>query len=87
MTQIQKGLALMDRLLEQDTAKVSVARSGCFPSFLHCHRHLQGKITNEEAKEARERITVVSPDKGLAGLQDVDMVIEVHTRVLVHFAL
>ncbi|KAI0343470.1 hypothetical protein BDW22DRAFT_1355915 [Trametopsis cervina] len=55
-TQIQKGLALMDKLLEKDVAK--------------------GKITSEEAKEARDRVTVVSPEKGLAGIRDVDMVIE-----------
>ncbi|EKM53610.1 uncharacterized protein PHACADRAFT_260050 [Phanerochaete carnosa HHB-10118-sp] len=54
--QIQKGLALMDRLLEKDVAK--------------------GKIKAEEAKEARDRVSVVPPEKGMSGLQDVDMVIE-----------
>ncbi|KAI0821166.1 3-hydroxyacyl-CoA dehydrogenase [Irpex lacteus] len=55
-SQIQKGLSLMDKLLEKDVAK--------------------GKITSEEAKEARDRVTVVGPEKGLAGVQDVDMVVE-----------
>ncbi|KAI0077193.1 hypothetical protein K474DRAFT_1596520 [Panus rudis PR-1116 ss-1] len=36
----------------------------------------KGKIQSQEAKEARERVTVVPPEKGLAGLRDVDMVIE-----------
>ncbi|KAI0688449.1 3-hydroxyacyl-CoA dehydrogenase [Cytidiella melzeri] len=54
--QIQKGLSLMDKLLEKDVGK--------------------GKISSEEAKEARERVSVVSPDKGLAGIRDVDMVVE-----------
>ncbi|GJE94649.1 3-hydroxyacyl-CoA dehydrogenase [Phanerochaete sordida] len=54
--QIQKGLALMDKLLEKDVTK--------------------GKIKAEEAKEARDRVTVVPPEKGLVGLQDVDMVVE-----------
>lgn len=54
--QLQKGLALMDKLLEKDVVK--------------------GKIKAEEAKEARDRVTVVPPEKGLVGLQDVDMVVE-----------
>ncbi|KIP08640.1 hypothetical protein PHLGIDRAFT_87836 [Phlebiopsis gigantea 11061_1 CR5-6] len=54
--QIQKGLELMDKLLEKDVAK--------------------GKIKAEEAKEARDRITVVPPVQGLSGLRDADMVIE-----------
>lgn len=41
---------------------------------------LQGKITSEEAKEARDRVTVVGPEKGLAGVQDVDMVVEVRIK-------
>ena len=36
----------------------------------------KGKITNEEAKEARDRITVVKDDVGVKGLRDVDLVIE-----------
>ncbi|PSR71703.1 hypothetical protein PHLCEN_2v12407 [Hermanssonia centrifuga] len=55
-TQIKKGLAFMDKLLEKDTAK--------------------GKITSLEGKEARDRITVISPEAGLSGMRDVDMVVE-----------
>ncbi|KAH9485652.1 3-hydroxybutyryl-CoA dehydrogenase [Psilocybe cubensis] len=36
----------------------------------------KGRLTNEEAKEARDRITVVGSEAGIKGLRDVDMVIE-----------
>jgi len=36
----------------------------------------KGKIKAEEAKEARDRLIVVPPEKGLAGFRDVDMVVE-----------
>ncbi|KAG6830438.1 hypothetical protein H0H92_000741 [Tricholoma furcatifolium] len=36
----------------------------------------KGRITSEESKEARDRITVVGNDLGLKGLRDVDMVVE-----------
>ncbi|KAJ3551619.1 hypothetical protein NM688_g4601 [Phlebia brevispora] len=73
--QIQKGLALMDKLLEKDTAKVCLAQHVSRASSIYLDK-LQGKITSEEAKEARARVTVVSPEQGLSGLRDVDMVIE-----------
>lgn len=37
----------------------------------------KGRLTNEQAKEARDRLTVVGREQGLKGLRDVDMVIEV----------
>lgn len=37
----------------------------------------KGKIQDIEAKEARDRITVIDGSKGISGLRDVDMVIEV----------
>ena len=37
----------------------------------------KGRLVDYEAKEARERITVVPHDKGMKGLRDVDMVVEV----------
>lgn len=37
----------------------------------------KGRITSEEAKEARDRVSVVGEEVGLKGLRDVDMVIEV----------
>ncbi|KAF8623390.1 hypothetical protein AX17_007428 [Amanita inopinata Kibby_2008] len=36
----------------------------------------KGRLTSEEAKEARERITVVDGSVGVKGLRDVDMVVE-----------
>ncbi|KAI0313318.1 3-hydroxyacyl-CoA dehydrogenase [Amylostereum chailletii] len=36
----------------------------------------KGKISDLDAKEARERISVIGPEKGLKGVRDVDMVIE-----------
>ena len=56
-TQIDKGLALMDKRLAKDVAK--------------------GRISQADATEARERVTVVGPEVGLKGLRDVDMVVEV----------
>ena len=37
----------------------------------------KGKISEADAKEARERVTVVPEATGLKGFKDVDMVIEV----------
>jgi hypothetical protein len=38
----------------------------------------KGKIQNAEAKDARERIIVIDPDRdGINGFRDVDMVVEV----------
>jgi len=38
---------------------------------------LKGRISAADAKEARERVTVVPEGTGLKGFKDVDMVIEV----------
>jgi 3-hydroxybutyryl-CoA dehydrogenase len=37
----------------------------------------KGKLTSEQAKEAKDRIGVVGPEQGLKGFRDVDMVVEV----------
>ena len=42
---------------------------------------MQGKISSEDAKQARDRVSVIAADKGLAGMRDVDMVIEVRLLV------
>jgi 3-hydroxybutyryl-CoA dehydrogenase len=60
--QIDRGLALADKLLTKDVAK--------------------GRITSEFAKETRELIRVVSPEEGMAGLKDVDMVVEAASESL-----
>ncbi|RDB25009.1 3-hydroxybutyryl-CoA dehydrogenase [Hypsizygus marmoreus] len=36
----------------------------------------KGRLTDEQAKEARDRISVVGGDVGIKGLRDVDMVVE-----------
>ena len=37
----------------------------------------KGRLTSEQAKEARDRVSVVGSEAGLKGLRDVDMVVEV----------
>lgn len=37
----------------------------------------KGRLVDYEAKEARDRVQVVPQEKGMAGLRDVDMVVEV----------
>jgi hypothetical protein len=37
----------------------------------------RGRLSSEESKDIRGRIQVASPEKGLDGLRDVDMVVEV----------
>lgn len=37
----------------------------------------KGRITAEQASEARERVTVVDQEKAIKGMRDVDMVVEV----------
>lgn len=37
----------------------------------------KGRLTNEQAKESRDRILVVGQEQGIKGLRDVDMVVEV----------
>jgi len=45
----------------------------------------KGKIQDAEAKEARDRITVLDYDtQGIKGFRDADMVIEVVVSTLVH---
>ena len=38
----------------------------------------KGRLTSEEAKEARDRVSVLGPEAGIKGMKEVDMVIEVH---------
>ena len=59
--QLNKGLSLVDKLLEKDVGK--------------------GRITSEEAKDARDKIRVVD---SLGDMKDVDMVVEVRFPVIFH---
>ena len=42
----------------------------------------KGRLTNEQAKEARDKISVVGSEAGIRGFRDVDMVIEVQSSLL-----
>ena len=44
----------------------------------------KGKITELDAKEARDRVSVVAPEKGVEGVKDVDMVVEVRFLCVIH---
>ena len=37
----------------------------------------KGRLSSEEAKEARDKVSVVAPEAGIKGMREVDMVIEV----------
>ena len=39
----------------------------------------KGKITEQEANDAKQRITIVPENVGINGLKDVDLVVEVST--------
>lgn len=41
----------------------------------------KGKIQEAEARDARERVSVIDQATGLRGLRDVDMVIEVRRKI------
>ena len=38
----------------------------------------KGRLSSEEAKEARDKVSVVAPEAGIKGMREVDMVIEVY---------
>lgn len=66
-------------------SKDQVSNSLSFMDKLLAKDVSKGKIQEIEAKEARERITVLDYDThGIQGFRDVDMVIEVIASVLVH---
>jgi 3-hydroxyacyl-CoA dehydrogenase len=66
-------------------SKDQVSNSLSFMDKLLAKDVSKGKIQEIEAKEARERITVLDYDtQGIQGFRDVDMVIEVIASVLVH---
>ena len=64
-------------------SKEQIASSLKFMDKLLAKDVSKGKIQNVEAKEARDRITVLDYDtQGIEGFRDVDMVIEVIAFVL-----
>lgn len=43
----------------------------------------KGRLTSEEAKEARDKVSVVAPEAGIKGMREVDMIIEVRFLYLI----
>ncbi|KIM40410.1 hypothetical protein M413DRAFT_179053 [Hebeloma cylindrosporum] len=80
--QMGTGIALVSALrakvpvLLHDRSSEQVAKGLSLVDKLLAKDVAKGRLTNEEAKEARDKITVVSPELGIKGLRDVDMVIE-----------
>ncbi len=81
--QMGTGIALVSALrakvpvLLHDRSSEQVAKGLSLVDKLLAKNVAKGRITSDEAKDARERITVVGADAGIKGLRDVDMVIEV----------
>lgn len=66
-------------------SKEQVANSLKFMDKLLAKDVSKGKIQDIEAKEARDRITVLDHDtQGIKGFRDADMVIEVVVSILIH---
>ncbi|KAF9012660.1 3-hydroxyacyl-CoA dehydrogenase [Cyathus striatus] len=63
-------------VLLHDKSSEQVARGLSLADKLLAKDVAKGRITNEEAKEARDRITVIGPEAGIKGFRDVDMVVE-----------
>ena len=81
--QMGTGIALVSALrakvpvLLHDRSSEQVSKGLLLVDKLLTKDVAKGRLTNEEAKEARDKITVVNPELGIKGLRDVDMVIEV----------
>jgi len=60
-----------------DKSTVQIEKSLSLMDKLLAKDVSKGKISEQEAKDARARITVVSGDQGINGLKDVDLVVEV----------
>ncbi|KAI0785837.1 3-hydroxyacyl-CoA dehydrogenase [Abortiporus biennis] len=63
-------------VLLHDRSEVQIKKGLAFMDKLLEKDVSKGKIKAEEAKEARDRVTVVAPEKGLEGFRDADMVVE-----------
>lgn len=64
-------------VLMLDRSPVQIQKSLSLMDKLLAKDVSKGKITEQEAKDARDRITVVSEEEGINGLKDVDLVVEV----------
>jgi len=81
--QMGTGIALVSALrakvpvLLHDRSSEQVTRGLSLVDKLLAKDVAKGRLSNEEAKEARDKITVVGSELGIKGMRDVDMVIEV----------
>ncbi|PPR00071.1 hypothetical protein CVT24_008973 [Panaeolus cyanescens] len=80
--QMGTGIALVAALrakvpvLLHDRSSEQVAKGLSLVDKLLAKDVGKGRLTSEQAKEARDRITVVGKEEGIKGLRDVDMVVE-----------
>ena len=81
--QMGTGIALVSALrarvpvLLYDRSTEQVTKGLSFMDKLLAKDVAKGRISSEEAKEARDRVSVVGPEAGIKGMREVDMVIEV----------
>ena len=60
-----------------DRSSVQIQKSLSLMDKLLAKDVAKGKLSEQEAKDARQRITVVPEEQGIEGLKDVDLVVEV----------
>ncbi|CAG7854644.1 SubName: Full=Probable 3-hydroxybutyryl-CoA dehydrogenase {ECO:0000313/EMBL:CCA76825.1} [Serendipita indica DSM 11827] len=60
-----------------DKSPVQIQKSLSLMDKLLAKDVSKGKLSEQEAKDARQRITVVPEEQGIEGLKDVDLVVEV----------
>jgi 3-hydroxybutyryl-CoA dehydrogenase len=60
-----------------DKSPVQIEKSLSLMDKLLAKDVSKGKITQQEADDARQRVTIVPHDVGISGLKDVDLVVEV----------
>lgn len=81
--QMGLGIALVSALrakvpvLLHDRSADQLAKGLTFMDRLLEKDVAKGRISADDAKDARARVSVVGPEVGLKGLRDVDMVVEV----------
>ena len=81
--QMGTGIALVSALrarvpvLLYDRSTEQVTKGLSFMDKLLAKDVAKGRISSEEAKEARDKVSVVGPEAGIKGMREVDMVIEV----------
>ena len=85
--QMGTGIALVSALrakvpvLLHDRSSEQVTKGLSLVDKLLAKDVSKGRITSEEAKEARDRISVVGSEADIKGLRDVDMVVEVSSPI------